>query len=136
MKLQELAARAPPGALKVVDLSVMPPGEAMQQFAAEHATYRVLVCGGDGTVTWVLSSVEELGTDYTPPVAVLPLGTGNDLARVLGWGKGVRFDGIEAAVQKLESAQISYVRLPHLRVTLGNGSDLLRAPTAPACNIR
>ena len=112
VKLQELAARSQPGALKVVDLSLVPPGEAIGQFAAEHDAYRVLVCGGDGTVTWVLSAVEELGADYTPPVAVLPLGTGNDLARVLGWGKGVRFEAIEEAVRQLDTARISFVRRP------------------------
>jgi diacylglycerol kinase (ATP) len=37
-------------------------------------------------VAWILKTVMELGLEPAPPVAVLPLGTGNDLSLSFGWG--------------------------------------------------
>lgn len=40
-----------------------------------------MVCGGDGTAGWVLSSIDECCKDLAcrdPPVAIIPLGTGKD----------------------------------------------------------
>ena len=48
----------------------------------------VKVAGGDGTVGWVLGSLGELikeEREPLPPVAIIPLGTGNDLSRSFGW---------------------------------------------------
>lgn len=57
---------------------------------------RVLVAGGDGTVATIIKSCSNLDPDKRPPIAILPLGTGNDLARTLGWGGAADTDNLAA----------------------------------------
>uniref|UniRef100_A0A1Q3FDA3 Diacylglycerol kinase n=1 Tax=Culex tarsalis TaxID=7177 RepID=A0A1Q3FDA3_CULTA len=73
--------------LQVFELESHGPQEALQwAIHAAPATCRILVAGGDGTVDWVLNTILQMNVDPLPEVAILPLGTGNDLSRVLGWG--------------------------------------------------
>jgi len=47
---------------------------------------RIIVAGGDGTIAWVLGTIKKLDLQPAPGVAIIPLGTGNDMSRSFGWG--------------------------------------------------
>ena len=51
------------------------------QFISQQAYDGLVVAGGDGTLFYVLNG---LATNTSLPIAVLPLGTGNDLSNMLG----------------------------------------------------
>uniref|UniRef100_A0A0E0I998 Diacylglycerol kinase n=1 Tax=Oryza nivara TaxID=4536 RepID=A0A0E0I998_ORYNI len=97
-RLQELI-----GEDQVFDLTIVKPSDFVQYVlgcleqladAGDHSAksirhnLRVMVAGGDGTVGWVLGCLGDLyvqNREPIPPVAVIPLGTGNDLSRSFGW---------------------------------------------------
>ncbi|KAL7648458.1 UNVERIFIED_CONTAM: hypothetical protein RMT77_000364 [Armadillidium vulgare] len=73
---------------QVVDLSKRSPEEALEWcHLLSDITCKVIVAGGDGTVGWVFDTIFKLKLKHPPIVSILPLGTGNDLSRVLGWGE-------------------------------------------------
>ncbi|GJT20602.1 cytosolic enolase 3, partial [Tanacetum coccineum] len=46
---------------------------------------RIIVAGGDGNVGWILRVISDLNLAEPPPVATVPLGTGNNLSFAFGW---------------------------------------------------
>jgi diacylglycerol kinase (ATP) len=66
---------------------------------------KALVAGGDGTVGWYLMTVDKLSLPNVIPCAVLPLGTGNDLARTLKWGGGYEGKALEPILAAVQSAK-------------------------------
>ena len=91
------------GAEYVFDLSKCScgnmPEDNLRRYAGDEKV-RVLACGGDGTAGWISTSLDKVWSMVLPPgtavqdtkyashlpLAIMPLGTGNDLSRQFGWG--------------------------------------------------
>ncbi|DBB13812.1 TPA: hypothetical protein ACH3X3_000808 [Trebouxia sp. C0006] len=101
--------------LQVVELPREGPEQPLKLFGG-LPNLRLLVIGGDGTVAWILSCIDSIqasigNEDWVPPaIALLPLGTGNDLARCLNWGGGLgafHSRGLSAVLQDIEQSTVA-----------------------------
>ena len=84
---------------------------------------RILVGGGDGTVGWVLSVIDQIKFLASPPsIAVLPLGTGNDLARALNWGGGYTDEPLTKILNKVLESRTT--RLDRWKINIKQNPDI------------
>ncbi|TPX54935.1 diacylglycerol kinase (ATP) [Powellomyces hirtus] len=92
--------------VQVIDTSQENPEALIRAFEPVIDRCRLLACGGDGTIQWAFSILDKVvpAGKKKPPVGVLPLGTGNDLARVLGWGGGWTGTDITEIVREIDAA--------------------------------
>jgi hypothetical protein len=106
--------------LQVVTLPRSDPMPALRTFS-RVPNLRIAIVGGDGTIGWIISCVEMLKRELNsnckhpfsswtpPPIAIMPVGTGNDLARCLGWGSGYnewKSKGISNALNEILHANV------------------------------
>lgn len=105
---------------QVFDLSQGGPEPALDLYRRVPGI-RLLACGGDGTVGWLLSALDNLKLDHCPPVGVLPLGTGNDLSRSIGWGGGYTDEPISKIILALQSAEVIDLDRWKLKFSLNTG---------------
>jgi hypothetical protein len=94
--------------IQVWDLADGGPEGVLESFSA-MTRLRILVCGGDGTVSWIVSAIERMELQRWPPIAILPLGTGNDLARIHGWGGGYNNESLIGILEQVAESYISWL---------------------------
>lgn len=117
---------------QVFDITTMKgPKFGLEVFRKIGSRLKILVCGGDGTVGWVLSTLDLLNWPIYPPMAVMPLGTGNDLSRCMGWGGVFNDEPLSQLLRAIvNDTNITYLDRwklnvqPNASVSLDNGEEI------------
>ncbi|KAL9188324.1 hypothetical protein ACHAXT_006702 [Thalassiosira profunda] len=102
--------------IQVYDLANGGPEKVLKSFSV-LSRFQVLICGGDGTVSWIISALEKMDLKRWPPIGILPLGTGNDLARIHGWGGGYNNESLLYVLRQISDAYISMLDLWELDIS-------------------
>ncbi|XP_026842604.1 diacylglycerol kinase 1 isoform X3 [Drosophila persimilis] len=110
---------------QVYDLSKGGPKEGLTLFK-DLPNFKVICCGGDGTVGWVLEAMDSIELATQPAIGVIPLGTGNDLARCLRWGGGYEGENIPKLMDKIKRATTVMLDRWSIEVTNTPATDELR----------
>jgi hypothetical protein len=102
--------------IQVWDLANGGPEKILKSFSV-LSRFQLLICGGDGTVSWIISALEKMNLKRWPPIGILPLGTGNDLSRIHGWGGGYDNESLLLILKQISDAYISMLDLWEVNIT-------------------
>jgi YegS/Rv2252/BmrU family lipid kinase len=80
--------------------------------AASQGCKRVIALGGDGTVNEVVNGLMLLPPEHKPELAVVPIGTGNEVARNLDISENPREALLSAFEGVLGQMDVGYITLP------------------------
>jgi YegS/Rv2252/BmrU family lipid kinase len=97
-------------------------GERLAREAAEQGATRLVVAGGDGTVSEALSGLRQSERGAEVELVLLPLGTGRDFARSLGLGTD-----LGAAVARLDTGWKRKIDAGRVRCRTASGGERLRS---------
>jgi len=95
---------------KIYNLSKGGPRKALEDHG-HLGNLRLIACGGDGTVGWILSVMDSMSfpPGKTPSIGIIPLGTGNDLSRSLNWGGKYRDKPLRKVLLDMAKADVAYL---------------------------
>ncbi|XP_060202416.1 diacylglycerol kinase 5-like isoform X2 [Lycium barbarum] len=113
--------------------------EKLKNDGDEYATklgerLRIIVAGGDGTAGWLLGVVSDLKLSQPPPIATMPLGTGNNLPFAFGWGKknpGTDQNSVISFMKKVMDAKEMKIDSWHILMRMKAPEEGSCEPIAP-----
>jgi hypothetical protein len=117
------ASRAPMAAAHPASADIATPASA----GALSLPIRLVCAGGDGTVSAIVRVLSERGLAGSVPVAVMPLGTGNDVARSLGMGgsaPSVSAQSLASWLSSVRSAPTRPIDVWHVSFSVHPGGSI------------
>lgn len=97
---------------------------SLAELAAREGAERIVVIGGDGTISQAVEGIVLSAAERKPALTVLPAGTGGDYARTLGIN-----DSVTACLERLERGQTRRLDVGKLTYTDAQGEVRTRTFT-------